>query len=373
MWLVMLIRMFAARNAVKMVSELPPLAPGDNPSQLAVVIAARNEGKNISDCLTSLLKQTHPNLKIIAVNDRSTDNTGQIIDDLAARNPEKIEAVHITELPEGWLGKCNALQTGAAACTEAEFILFMDGDVKLDPDTLSIVHRSAQENEADQVCVVPDMTAESFWEQSIINTFVQLAIIAFTPARAMRRHTGTYVGVGAFNMVRTSLYRKIKEHNFLRMQIIDDLGLGKLIKFAGGKVHILSGRKKVTLRWQESAWDTVRGLEKNFFAFMNYNSLKTIVAATGLFAMYWLPWIMVFVAPFPLKALWITALAIQFFICLTTALVSAFSPAHIITGPFGSLMMTVALLRSMIITLRQGGVRWRENFYPLKELKKFKL
>ena len=41
-----------------------------------------------------------------------------------------------------------------------------------------------------------------------------------------------------------------------------------------------------------------------------------------------------------------------------------------LTFPVAAAMLVYALFRSVVVTLRVGGVRWRETFYPLSELRK---
>ncbi|HWW98842.1 MAG TPA: glycosyltransferase, partial [Edaphobacter sp.] len=79
-------------------------SPAGAPS-ITVIIPARNEAADIAATLHTLLAQDYPNLQIIAIDDRSTDQTGIIIDTIAVQHPDRLRALHITELPSGWLGK----------------------------------------------------------------------------------------------------------------------------------------------------------------------------------------------------------------------------------------------------------------------------
>src|SRR6185436_11647222 len=93
---------------------------------VSLVVAARDEERNVESAARSLLAQTYPALEIIAVDDRSTDRTGAILDGLAAVQP-RLRVVHVTELPTGWLGKNHALSFGAAAA-RGDWLLFADAD-----------------------------------------------------------------------------------------------------------------------------------------------------------------------------------------------------------------------------------------------------
>lgn len=372
-WILVIYSGINLRSSVKSLKRLP-LNENEVPiPQLSVVVAARNEEAAIRRCITGLLQQTHPNLQIIIVDDRSTDSTGAIADELAGENPGRLQVEHLTECPNGWLGKCNALHQGGLKAT-GQYTLFLDGDVILESTALERATVYAQQQNADMVVALPDVVAETAGEKCMMITFAQCFSIAFSPARAQDKHSRDFIGVGAFNLVRTSLYRKVQGHRFLRLQIVDDVALGKVIKHAGGVVRVLSGREMVRVRWQPSLWETIRGLEKNGFASMGYSVIKTLIATGGLLSVYWWPFVGMFVGP-PLPRLLCAsvALLIQPLYGIGTSFYSGFSRWYGLLSPIGAVFMATAILRSMYVTLRQGGVRWRDSFYPLRELRQHRL
>jgi cellulose synthase/poly-beta-1,6-N-acetylglucosamine synthase-like glycosyltransferase len=89
----------------------PTSLPDDQLPFISVIVPARNEGTKIRRCLESLAKQTYPNYEVIAIDDRSLDNTGDIIKEVSAAFPH-VRYVRGQEAPPGWVGKCNALVTG---------------------------------------------------------------------------------------------------------------------------------------------------------------------------------------------------------------------------------------------------------------------
>ncbi|MBX7247244.1 MAG: glycosyltransferase family 2 protein [Candidatus Sumerlaeaceae bacterium] len=341
--------------------------------KLSVVIPARNEEKVIRDCLLSLLAQDYPNLEIIAVNDRSTDSTGAIMDQVAVESGGRVVVQHITELPDGWLGKCNALSEGATKAT-GEFILFTDGDILFDPSTLERAMGHAVREDADLVVVLPTLITTSVMEQGMLLAFAQAFMIKCAPWRAMDRRSTAFLGVGAFNMIRASFYRRIGGHRFLKLQVVDDVGLGKIAKQAGGRIRPIFGENMVRVRWQDSLGGHIRGLEKNGFASMNYSVVKSVVGMLGLLAIYWWPLAGLFFGPLgPRIICGVTALAFWGVIAPATGRRGGYSPLAGLLTPVGGLFMVVALGLSMATTLRIGGVRWRDHFYPLRELRKYRL
>lgn len=339
---------------------------------LSVVIAARDEEAKLEDCLRSLAAQDHPNLEIIVVNDRSTDGTGAILERVGREFLEKIRSLSVWKLPEGWLGKCNAQQQGAELAT-GEYILFTDADVEFSPGVMSASHVYMRGEDADQLAVIPETTVASFLERAMMNVFAVCFFIGFPPHRAMVRNSGKYVGIGAFNMVSARMYKKIQGHKFLRLQIVDDVGLGRLVKFSGGIVRVAWGKDHVKVRWQDNLGMMIRGLEKNFFAAANYSLVRIVMMTIGLVIFTLWPWVGVWVGPTAARVLCGVVLAMQVVAAAATAVQSRFSVVHGLTVPAGVVLLLTAMWRSTIVTLRSGGVRWRDTFYPLKDLKQFRL
>jgi cellulose synthase/poly-beta-1,6-N-acetylglucosamine synthase-like glycosyltransferase len=113
---------------------LPP-APADGLPTVTAVVPCRNEAAAVERAMRSVLAQDLPGLRVVAVDDRSGDGTGEILDRLAAADA-RLEVLHVRALPDGWLGKNHACHAGAARAA-GEWILFTDGDVVLAPDALS--------------------------------------------------------------------------------------------------------------------------------------------------------------------------------------------------------------------------------------------
>ena len=103
-----------------------------NPA-LSIILAARDEERSVGESVKSMLAQDYSGmLEVIAVNDRSTDRTGEILEELATRYPDRLRVLNVESLPEGWLGKTHALYAGAAQA-QGEWLLFTDADVIFAP------------------------------------------------------------------------------------------------------------------------------------------------------------------------------------------------------------------------------------------------
>ena len=243
---------------------------------LSVVVPARDEGHKIETALRSLLASDYPRFEIIAVDDRSRDNTGAIIDQLASEagsrsgNGPSFEAVHITDLPDGWLGKNHALQFGSQK-GRGEWILFTDGDVVYQPDTLRRAMKYVLARQIDHLPLFPNIEAAGVCEAAFVSCFALVFAAGTQPGLVPSRFPWFYAGVGAFNLVRRSALERANGFELIRLDILDDVKLGKLLKRTGSRGEVLRAADGLKIRWQQSAWKCVTGLEKNAFASAGYS------------------------------------------------------------------------------------------------------
>jgi hypothetical protein len=348
----------------------PPAEKLSDAPRVCVIVPARNEEAAIRSCLESLVAQDYPNLLVIAVNDRSTDATGSIMDALAAAAAPRLRVLHVRELPADWLGK-NHANWMAARTADADWLLFTDGDVLFQTDALRRAVCHAEKERLDHLCLFPGLLCEGWLEKAMV-CFFGVLFSAATRTRQVRNPlvAGAFCGIGAFNLVRTAAYRAIGTHERLRLEVADDLKLGKLIKTAGFVSDVLSGRPQVTVRWQHGAWAVIRGLEKNGFAGSGFHIAKTtfglllltgliVMPIAGLFAPT--PWMR------PVFAVW---LATQVGLLGIVAVRQGFHGAVGLAFPVAGLALVYAVGRSMVLATARGGIRWRDTFYPLATLRR---
>ena len=240
--------------------------------RLSVVVPARNEGEHIRGCLTSLLALDYPDLEVIAINDRSTDNTGHIMDEVASSPVAsgRLHIIHVTELPPRWLGKTHAMWKAASQAT-GEWILFTDGDIHFQADALRRVISYAERDHADHVVLYPTMILKSPGERMMISYFLNNIAFIHRPWKVADPKARDFVGAGAFNLIRRSAYESIGTYESMRLAIVDDLALGKAVKDHGFAQRAIRGPGLASLHWASGALGVVNNLTKNFFALMRYN------------------------------------------------------------------------------------------------------
>lgn len=346
--------------------------PGDGQSVprygISIVIPARNEELQIGNALTSLLSSTGVDLELIAVNDRSTDQTGRIMDSLAETDP-RLKVLHIAELPDGWLGKNHAMQAGAALATR-ELILFSDGDILFRPRALAAAVHHFHSMRLQHLCLLPKMIPGSLVEQAM-TCFFGLAFATGLQLHLIRtRWPLSYAGVGAFNLVDAEFYRSLGGHQQIAMDVLDDVKLGKMIKRNGGRSDFLMAEDWLSVRWQPSLWGVITGLEKNGFASLNYSVPLLLWVTLLMLAVMVFPCIAGFVLP-PVIASGFVATAVCWHLVWLSVVLAVPGGWRLIPlFLLGPGLMAFAYWRSAMKTLRQGGVRWRDSFYPLDRLKK---
>jgi glycosyltransferase involved in cell wall biosynthesis len=277
--------------------------------------------------------------------------------------------VHISELPSGWLGKPHALQKAYEAST-GEWLLFTDADVRFKPDALRRAATLAKQCNLDHLTLIGDVEMHGFWETTLI-TFFGLAFHLATDAyRVSDPSSRAYVGVGAFQLLRRSTYEAIGTHRRLAMEVVDDMKLGKLVKQSGFRSCVGIAQEFVAVRWHAGAGNVIRGVTKNFFAAFGYNLAFAVMALAGMFLLNVVPFFAVFAGHGWIRIF--SAVAVAGALCMHGIVdaVNRVSPLYALTHPVGAALFCYMIVRSVAVTLWQGGVTWRGTFYPLKELKR---
>ncbi len=377
-WVIALAWLWKAITAAFGFRHVPNLAlaefnvsPSGTPS-LTIIVPARNEAANIAATLHSLLAQDYPNLQILAVDDRSTDQTGAIIDTIACEHPTCLRAIHITELPAGWLGKTHALSFAARhaiALHHPDYLLFTDADVFFEPTILRRSLAQAVATQADHFVTFPTPLVKTLGEGTLLSYLGVMGLWATRPWRAANpKALRDSIGIGAFNLLRTTAYQQLGGFDALRMQILEDITLARRVKLAGLQQRVAVAPGMVTLHWASGALGIVNGMAKNLFAVFQFRTLVALLAAMwfAVFCLGPVPFLFLSATRAP-AVLTLIAVAILYFLSSRNSRVSAW---YALLFPVGAVLLIYSMLASVWITLREEGVWWRGTFYPLAELRK---
>jgi len=366
-----------------------PVTPSGNP-RVSIIVPARNEEATIQPSLNTLLALDYDNYEVIAVNDRSTDRTGEMMEEiqreLLSQKPwvarpsrlskggdampsPNLRVIHHTELPASWLGKTHAMWTAAKEAT-GDWLLFTDADVLFKPDSLRRALAYAESEPADHVVLFPRMIMKRPGEYMMIAFFQTMFMFGHRPWKVADPSTDDHMGVGAFNLVRRRVYDAVGTYEALRMEVLDDMKLGKVVKKAGFAQRNVFGGDLISIRWAHGAMGVVNNLTKNFFAVLSFQWWRTVISALGLAFLNYGPFLGIWLAHGWARVPYFLALGSMFLIYIGMSWRSSVPPYYFLLHPVSTTLFIYTLLRSMFLTLWNNGIVWRGTKYPLEELRK---
>jgi cellulose synthase/poly-beta-1,6-N-acetylglucosamine synthase-like glycosyltransferase len=351
-----------------------PIKPlPSNPPKVTVLIPAKDEGEPVRGCLDRVLALDYPDFTVIAVDDRSIDSTGAIFDEFAASHPQKFTAMHIPHsgLPAGWLGKCNALHT-AAAHAEGEWLLFVDSDVKVEPDSLAATLALALEREYDAVSIMSRLECDGFWETLILPLCAASvggqALMSLT--NDDNRKSIAFAN-GQFFLIKRSAYEKVGGHAAVRDNIVEDVGLMRILKSADFRTRLYFGRNFASTRMHTTLRQMFNGWARIYSGVCNRRPAKIVLAMvlilSGLSAYIVLAAsLALFAAGHAIAARWvwlsIAHVAVLTVVVATIYRLSGNPMRYALAFPVGGPVL-LAIHAYAVRACRTGRIAWRGTSY----------
>ena len=337
---------------------------------VSVIAPACNEAAAIEAAVRGFLALDWPRLEVIVINDRSTDGTARVLQRLVAEGDARLRVLTIADLPNGWLGKNHANAQGAALA-QGEWLLFTDADVQLQPPILAKAMAHAAAESFDHIAAAPEARLPGGVLSQFALYFALLFSVWARPWAARNPHSRAHVGIGAFNLVRRSVYDAAGGHAAVRLCPDDDLELGRCLKLVGGRQDFVFANGLAAVDWYGSWGEVQRGLMKNLFAGAGYSVPLVLL---GSVAQLWL-------LAWPVPALVLTS-GLTWWLNLGILLVlgaQGWLAARFFGGrryggwllPLFAVFGSYLMLRSMALALANGGIEWRGTFYSLAELRGF--
>lgn len=341
----------------------------DEPLQwpsVAIIFAAKDEQREIEEAVRSMLKVDYPNLKYTAVNDRSTDQTGDILNRLAEED-ERLNVVHVEELPDGWLGKNNALHQ-AAVVTDTDYLLFTDADVSFDAECVKRAIGYTESHGVDHLTMFPKVPMPGLMLNAFVVFFFKTFVLYYQAWRVSNPNSKAFLGIGAFNLVRNNAFREVGGFLRIRMEVVDDLWLGKLLKQGGFRQQVLIARDDISVPWYGSIREMIVGLDKNTYAGVNYNPLlwMTMILGVGL-GFFW-PFAAIFFYEGPLQMLFAWICGVLMVSSGWMAIRMKITPCIAVCVPFIVAIFIFTIMRAGIIFYIRGGIKWRGTLYTKEQL-----
>ena len=356
-------------NLIHLVRVNPVRGPLPNSPFISVCVPARDEARGIRACLTSLLKQNYPHFEVIAVNDHSTDATGEIIRSLA----DEFSNLHPLEgqvLPPGWLGKPFALHQ-AVLEAKGDYLIFTDADPVFQPHALTTAVHTMTVRDLDMLTLMPGTEFGSFWERA-----VQPVIFGYIAALSRFKkinspdHT-TAMGFGAFIMFKKAAYERIGGHESVKHEVLEDVMLAKRAKKAGCKLLVADAKSIFSIRMYHSLKEIWTGWRKNIFIAMKKSIVRTVYHIGVVLGFLVTPYLVLFWnISEGTGILWagiaLLGLLMTWAACLHLCDELRLQRGNAFLFPLGALMMSAIMMNSMLQVVVKKETEWRGRKYSVR-------
>ena len=346
--------------------------PPDDAPLVSIVIPARNESRNIAQCLESVLASTYARLEVIVVDDHSTDDTGSIAASIAARNP-RVRVLVPPPLPSDWFGKQWACASGAATAT-GTILGFLDADTRPAPDLVTRVVNAMATRHADLLSVAGTQELGGFWERLVQPQVFTILLQRYGSTEHVNRSrfASHKIANGQCLWVRRDAYDAVGGHAAVRDKVAEDLALAQYWFRAGRTVSLVLGLDQLSTRMYTSLRELVEGWGKNVFA-GGRDAMPLGALGRAIFPVLLVTPPLLQLVPPAVLALGLAGIvgsaALTWAAIATGAnlvwwtLVYAWlrmSPAYALLHPLGAAVLLYVVVRSMV---RGSRVRWKEREY----------
>ena len=272
-----------------------PAPPPPDAPLISVCVPARNEERNIHACVKSILTQDYPYLEVIVLDDRSTDRTSEILNQLLlesdgaaaplSTSKGRAPSLHIiqgSDLPEGWAGKPHALFQASAAA-QGDWLCFVDADTFLSPAALSSCYGKAIETKADMFTIMTFQILGSFWEKVVMPIVMTALSVGFSPRKVNDPNTRDSIANGQFILIKRSVYDAIGGHERVKDQIVEDKAIAEQVKWNGYRLIVANGYAVARTRMYISLAEMWEGWTKNIYLGLSDRPSLMLLGALGAF------------------------------------------------------------------------------------------
>lgn len=362
--------------AVRATLKLPRLerlgapAPACWPT-VSLLVPARDEAQGLEAALRSKLALDYPALQVVLIDDRSTDETGAIADRLAADDP-RLRAVHVRELPEGWLGKVHALHRGLEQAS-GEWVLLSDADIHYAPDTLRRAIARCEAQGLDFLCALPTFVGATPLVNVCLAAFGPLVLGAVQADWVEDPRSKASIGAGVFALVRRSALDKTPGLEWLKLEVGDDVALGMMMKRSGARCAVVGAQDFLSVQMYRDFGGVVRGTAKAACSVSRYRLLPQLLIPAALITLTLAPWVALPVGLSQGHALLAAVGALGALAQVATSVVGTMVfrlpvwPA--LFAPVGTALLHGIIAVEGAAALLRGFVEWRGTRYPVETLR----
>lgn len=353
----------------------PDQAPDPDAPALTVLIAAHNEEDKITACLERILAQNYSNMRIVVVNDRSSDATENNVRAVMAKHA-RVEIVNINDLPSGWIGKTHALAV-AAEDVNADYLLFIDSDCRLAPGAIAATMNKMTRGRIDFLSLMPSLELKTFWERTLTPPAAWLlGLFAAMGVRRTEMDTQMRLGNGQFMLFSKEGYKAIGGHAGVPAELAEDLAMAKLAAEAGLRCWTGAG-KGLYVTSRTNGWSgTVNALTRVLIGSLVKPwrlLISTQILSGGIVTPIWLLPVSLCLGYYVgIPAAWaLAAICVVHLVLIGTTSRTLFAmlleerpslPAFL----FGSVVCTGVVVWSWVVITGYGKVRWGQTTYRVR-------
>ena len=348
----------------------PAIAP-----LISVCIPARNEARNIRACLEAMLGQDYPNLEVIVLDDRSSDATPLILEELASRDM-RLHPISGSDLPKGWAGKPHALFQ-AAAHARGEWLCFVDADTFSARETLSSCYAKAIETHADMFTIITFQVLGSFWEKVVMPLVLTALSVGFSPRKVNDPNRKEAIANGQFILIKRSTYDAIGGYESVRNQIVEDKAIAEKVKWSGYRLVVADGMRITRTRMYTSLPEMWEGWTKNIYLGLRDRPAMLLLGVFGgfiaLVGAFFLPiWPLLGILWYLQDGCWMAGSVIVESMLLWAFLIYErtkvarkleISAWYAFTTPLGAGIFAAMMLASAWKVVSGRGVTWKGRVY----------
>jgi glycosyltransferase involved in cell wall biosynthesis len=341
--------------------------------KVSVILPARNEGRYIARCLDSLLAQDYPNFEIIAINDSSTDETGEIMKAYAA-NDLRIIHIDASPKPEGWTGKNWACYQGFLQA-QGELLMFTDADSKHLPTTMSLAVGHLLSENLEALTAVPRLICNDFWTKMTLPVLAIFLHTRFSPIRVNNPNNKAGYFFGSFFIITRSTYESIGTHKGVKEELVEDGALGGKVKAHKFRMKMVRGEPHIDAVWARDLQTLWQGLRRLMIPLYYQDKVNAYMMAIAVFFILFAPFVSLPYLPVVaslsgntsfqiLFGLQISAIAL---IMVTTAVqcrLAIFeSPVYAFAAPLSGGLISLSFMSAIADAKKKGAVSWRDRKY----------
>jgi cellulose synthase/poly-beta-1,6-N-acetylglucosamine synthase-like glycosyltransferase len=368
-WLAQFVSTLRVIHSVPSLDHMPE-TPLESYPRVSVIAPACNEADTIEAAVTTRLQDDYSDLEIILLDDRSTDGTREIVDRLAASDP-RVKAVHIKELPEGWIGKQYAMQKGTEMAT-GDWLLFSDADIHIRPGALKRAIAFCQARNLDHLAVLPQCYPAGFFIDAAVAMILRMICFYGKLWAVPDEKSDAAMGSGSFNLIRRAAFEKAGGFEWLKLEVADDAALGRRLKQTGARSSAAHGPGWVGVHFYNDMKTLARATERaGFTTIGNFTVWRTVLVSLIFIALDTASFFALL--PLGIPYLPFAGLARLLIAIATLALISGWARHPLLptlAWPVGTFITVILLVRAGILGKRRGGIYWRGGtFYPTRMLK----